>query len=349
MSSFGNNFYSKGELQKALLSYENSVRLYEEVGNRSGLAQILENIGNIHFVRSEFEKTRQYYNRQFEIVKSLNDNLGLASAYGCMGRLSAVVNDYTKALKYNKAQYKLNKKLKRKDALGISLGNIGKMYFDIGQYSKSIIYFARQYKISSTINKLSDMQSSLVNLGSAYLLKENYTKAKEFYDKALRLTSNKFLNLNTFVLLSNYAQLLTKIKKYDEALRMCKKILTKEKSCSDKELVICVKILREKVMIDSLVNKVLRKSALRNNFKNNILKNISKIEMFIEGLSKKEYIADVYYYLIEILFSIKILNMNHPKEKQYRENAIAIHNEVLSIYPSKNYKIQLRNILKNKF
>ncbi|MEO6694567.1 MAG: adenylate/guanylate cyclase domain-containing protein [Ignavibacteria bacterium] len=345
----GNNYFSIGELEKSRLCFEISLKIFEEIGNRQWAAKILGNIGNIYFVRSDFDEARNYYNKQLKIVNSINDTVGLASVYGSLGILSASLYEYPKALKYYKTQYILNKKLKRNDILGVSLGNIGKLHFDMGQYSKALKNFMSQYKISSSINKINEMLTSLTNLGTAYLSKEDYTKSKIYFDKAVKLINNKFFSFTTFIMLSNYTELLTKIKKYDEALIICKKILEKEKLCSDKGMIILSRIVMEKIKIFIFLNESRNKPSLEKKIEKNIFKNISKIEMFIEDLTEKEYIADAHYYLIEIIFSLKRFNMNHPKEAYFRKNAITLFKDLISSCPVNSYKIQLRKILKNKF
>ncbi len=345
----GNNYFAMGLLKNSLSAYLSSLKLFGEIGNRSQQAVTLGNIGNIYFVESNYEQANYYYNNQLNIFKSINNISGIAISYGSLGMISASDGDYTKALEYYKKQYHINKILKKEVSLSASFGNMGKLYFDIGRYKSSINCFNKQYKIASKISKKDEMIGSLINLGTSFLLLRKYSRSKMYYDKAIKLTHSMEMNLDSFKLYCNYAELLVKLKKFEQAFSVCNRILTLKKHCSERELIVLFKILKEQILFLKYIKNNSRmkiKNSKHNCRLNNV---ILKIESNIKELSNIEYIADAYFTINEIINSAKVNNCRIDREKEFKDTAIAIHKNLLSKNEKYIYKKQLKILLTNKF
>ncbi|OLS28688.1 MAG: Adenylate cyclase [Candidatus Heimdallarchaeota archaeon LC_2] len=68
----GEILQTHGELDKARLYYEKSLKLFELVSNDLGVARTLQYIGNIHYLQAGFDEALDYYGESLQILKRHN-------------------------------------------------------------------------------------------------------------------------------------------------------------------------------------------------------------------------------------------------------------------------------------
>ena len=64
-------YYNKGDLDKALDSYERSLAIAEEIGDKSGIGRSLGNIGNVYAVKGDYEKAEKYLEKSLSMQKEI--------------------------------------------------------------------------------------------------------------------------------------------------------------------------------------------------------------------------------------------------------------------------------------
>jgi tetratricopeptide (TPR) repeat protein len=78
---------SRGKYKEALARYEESRKIKEELGDRSGVSKSLHQIGMIHEERGEYEEALARYEESLKIAEELGDRSGIASSHGQLGIL----------------------------------------------------------------------------------------------------------------------------------------------------------------------------------------------------------------------------------------------------------------------
>ncbi len=78
-------YAGRGEYDKALTRYEESLKIFEEMGNRSNMAGSLHQIGNIHYRRGEYDKALNRYEESLKIQEEMGDRSGVAGSHGQIG------------------------------------------------------------------------------------------------------------------------------------------------------------------------------------------------------------------------------------------------------------------------
>jgi CHAT domain-containing protein/tetratricopeptide (TPR) repeat protein len=99
LHNFGNLIQNRGEYEKASEYYDRSLKIEEELGDRSGVANSLHQIGMIHQKRGEYEKALEHYDRSLKIAEELGDRSEIATSLGQTGNLFIDVGRYNEAFK----------------------------------------------------------------------------------------------------------------------------------------------------------------------------------------------------------------------------------------------------------
>jgi len=75
----GVTLFLRSEYQKALDYYNQSVKLYEDISDKKGLAKSLNNIGVVYLNQGDYPKALYYLKRSFKIKVGLTDKNGMIS------------------------------------------------------------------------------------------------------------------------------------------------------------------------------------------------------------------------------------------------------------------------------
>ena len=201
----------KSDYPKALEYFLRSLEIYEELGNKSGIATALANIGSIYDYQSDYPKALEYILRSLEIYEELGDKKGIADALSNIGIIYDNQSDYPKALKYYMRSLEIREELEDKRGIATSLNNIGLIYMNQSDYSKALEYLLRSLEIKEEIGDKSGIASAVGNIGFLYFtlsqdsVSINPSELNEF------VSINNAVNLNNAI---NY--LIEAIQVYEE-------------------------------------------------------------------------------------------------------------------------------------
>ncbi|MCX6299670.1 MAG: hypothetical protein NTY72_11335 [Bacteroidetes bacterium] len=106
---YGNLYRGKGELDKALEKYEESIKLNIDKTSLLGLSYMM--VGHVYLAKSEYEKSREYYKKSSEFYEKLNEKNGVSNFS------DRVIITYLYEKKYDESILESNKELQRIDSL----------------------------------------------------------------------------------------------------------------------------------------------------------------------------------------------------------------------------------------
>ena len=68
----------QGNFEEAVKMYSKSMKIEEELGNRSGIAETLHNLGNVYYQQGNFEEAVKKYSQSMKIEGELGNRSGIA-------------------------------------------------------------------------------------------------------------------------------------------------------------------------------------------------------------------------------------------------------------------------------
>ena len=222
LKSIGLAYYSQAKYPEALQYWRESLNIFENINDETGISNMLNNMAAIYFMMGDDEKALEYSLKSLKTSEKLGDKLRMLSALNTVGNIyfnEKATKD--KALDYLLMALPLCEELGNNDLLRTISQNIAEIYFEKNEFSKSISYFERSLKVSdssansffayngignvhskkgdfklalSYLNKAlsiaekfgskSNMARSLQSIANVYIEQKDYTAALNYYNKA---------------------------------------------------------------------------------------------------------------------------------------------------------------------
>ncbi|MCX8079924.1 MAG: tetratricopeptide repeat protein [Bacteroidia bacterium] len=193
----GWDYFVKNEYYKALMQYENSLKIVEKLRSSSdndvkNRAQKLSsaawgNMGLIYSDQGNYSMALEYYFRALKMNETIGDKKGQAVNLGNIGLVYWNQGDYSNALEYYFRAQRIDEEIGNKQGLASNLANIGLVYNDLGDYLKALEYNFRALKIDEELGNKNSIARHLGNIGNVYNEQEDYPKAMKYYFRALKL------------------------------------------------------------------------------------------------------------------------------------------------------------------
>jgi len=90
---------AKGNYTVAYKKYEESLMIKQELGDKKGIAQTLHQLGNIHYQQGNYTEAIKEYEQSLKIAEELGDKSGIASTLHQLGKINEEQKDYTEAMR----------------------------------------------------------------------------------------------------------------------------------------------------------------------------------------------------------------------------------------------------------
>jgi serine phosphatase RsbU (regulator of sigma subunit) len=188
LNNIGYLYYIQGELIKALEYYHKSIKVQEELGEKTGLAACLIGIGSIYSSQGNIPKALDYNHRSLKVYEEIGNKLGIAACLNNIGTIYNGQGELPNALKYFIKSQNIYEEIGEKSGLATSLNNIGAIYKDQGDIPKSLEYYHKSLKIYEEIANKSGIATSLINIGYVYSIQGDILKALDYHHKSLKLS-----------------------------------------------------------------------------------------------------------------------------------------------------------------
>lgn len=202
-------FYTeRGIAYKAILYFNMSLKIQQEIKDREGEAYSLSNLGTIYDSKGEIDKALEYYFAAVKIRENIGAKKSLAQSYNNIAVLYNSQNDIENALKYHLQSLKIRKLINEPKGIALAYNNIGTTYTNLvetklkGKHSipdsllnKPFEYFNKSYLYYTEDNNLHGMSLSMFNLADLYILKADcdVTKNQIVYDTLINKSEKLFL------------------------------------------------------------------------------------------------------------------------------------------------------------
>jgi predicted ATPase/transcriptional regulator with XRE-family HTH domain len=159
--------YEQSDYDRAIALYEESLALRRELGDRQGVAAMLNNLGIIAVQRDEYLRAIPLYEESLALRRELGDRRGQASVLTGLGVVAHLQGNYAQARRIHTQSLWIKRELG--DILGraISLHNLGVGEFQLGNYARArtlcekSMAIARELQVTSQIANVLDTLSHI--------------------------------------------------------------------------------------------------------------------------------------------------------------------------------------------
>jgi class 3 adenylate cyclase len=210
----GMPYYMKGMYAETLGFWDQSLEVFEKIGDEVGISNMLNNIGAIYLNQGADDKALEYMLKSLKLAEKTGDTLRIATALGNIGGIYHNKKDPVAINYLVKAIPLLEGSRFKKEYIGLT-GNIGEVYSDNHDYEKAFEYFRKALKAAQNTP---DAAFSYNGLGKLYMRQGQYDLALQNHNKALAIAEKEDDKFQIFRTLRGLADVYGKQNKSSLAL-----------------------------------------------------------------------------------------------------------------------------------
>ena len=294
-----------GDITEALDYFHQSLKIQEQIGDKSGQSYSLNNIGYIYSSQKQFLKALEYYIKSYTLQKEINDLHGQAQSLSNIGNVYDRSKSLKKALYYYFKGLSIRRTIKDKQGIGYSLQNIGTVYFNQKNYFSALYYFTKSLEIRKEIDDTQGISYALCNMAKIYLAENQTALAQKYALESLEMSQKMGYPENIGTAASILEEVYLKEEKYNKAHEMLK---------------LSVK-MRDSISNDETHKSTLRKQLQYEYEKREVVSKAEqeKRELTYQATSKQQriiIIASIAGFLLCLFFGIFIYNRFKVTQRQ---------------------------------
>lgn len=171
------------------LSLEQTGRIGNPSERQSARAAVLKGAGTVAASQGHFDTARQLYEESLELLRALGDKPGVANLLNNLGIVARFQGNYTDARRLHEEALAIRRELGDRWAISMSLSNLGNVALDQGDYARSYALHEEAVGITRLLGAKKNLANSLNNLGNAVRAQGLYEKARALYDESLAINA----------------------------------------------------------------------------------------------------------------------------------------------------------------
>jgi class 3 adenylate cyclase/Tfp pilus assembly protein PilF len=169
LNVLGNNHKTASDYDNALEAYQNSLRIYEELGKKREAAIVLMNIGTIYRPLKEYDKALEYYRRALAIAEELGLEKVTAQLYGNIGVVHYERKEYDLQKEVNEKALAIFQKIGDRHNTAWILSNLGDVHAAKKEWDIALAHQQQAIAIYEQLGDRSYKGTSLQSIGKYYL------------------------------------------------------------------------------------------------------------------------------------------------------------------------------------
>jgi len=188
LHGLGNIRYSLGEHNEAHRFYHESMKISQEIGDKSAVSKSLGQLGNLTYVTGDLAEARRLYLESMKISQELGDKSGVSKSLHQLGMLAQATGDLAEARRLYQESMKISQELGDKSDVSKSLGQLGSLSDATGDLAEAKRLYQESMKISQELGDKSGVSKSLHQLGCLAYVTGDLTEARRFYQESMKIS-----------------------------------------------------------------------------------------------------------------------------------------------------------------
>lgn len=192
------SFFSS-DPDKAFALSDQAKKMAQSIGFKKGEALALKNTGIVYYFQGKHIEALDFYNQSLQVFLEMKDNSGIANLYSNIGVVYYDRGDDTKALENYLQSLRYSELAGDKFRILIALNNVGGVYFiKPATYDKALEYYLKALQLCEELDKQTELGAISVNIGSIYYERNENAKALVYFNKALKAYGDTEGSLNAY-------------------------------------------------------------------------------------------------------------------------------------------------------
>lgn len=187
LSALGWCYLVIGQARKALAYYEQALDICEDLGDRKGVGHNRTDLGIVYSVLGQKKRALEYCAQALSICKEIEDRWGEGRALNNLGRIHIDLGLNEQALEYLEEALRIRRETGNRRGEGAVLNNMGRVYRVLDEYALALRSLEQALNIAKEIGDLGMESQTLHNLGLVYRDQKQYERAQGYLEQALSI------------------------------------------------------------------------------------------------------------------------------------------------------------------
>jgi tetratricopeptide (TPR) repeat protein len=177
-----------GKVHDPLVSLNEALAIYTELGDQPGISQTINNIGLVYAAQGKQQKAEECFNDLIARSRRFGDSKHLISGLGNLSQLYINRGHFDKALDCLQQCCEASLKKNDREFLIISYGTIGNVYFFQDKLDLAHQYYKKQLELAQTLGDLANKSVAVGNIGNILYRQDKLKEAVECYRAKLEIS-----------------------------------------------------------------------------------------------------------------------------------------------------------------
>ena len=195
--NIGNIYFLSGLYHKALNYYIMALSI-EEINNKYGMGNSLNNMGNCYLKLGDDFKAEECYQKSLKIKREIDDKRGITSTLINIADIYKKNRKYKEATKYYNDGLPIARQISAKSMIKMLYGRIATMDSLFGDFKNAFIYYQLYYAMNDSIYN-ENSQKVIAEMQTKY---ETEKKQREIEIQKLKIDNINVVKRNLWLLLS---------------------------------------------------------------------------------------------------------------------------------------------------
>jgi len=187
LRALGNIYLYQGNRPMALQYAQNALHIFLEINDKKGAADVLNNLGNIYWSQDNYDMALKYALQTLSIYEEIHDQPGIAKIMSNIANIYTVKGNYDQALEYNRKALEIYQEFDNKNGVAGILSSNGAIYYKQGNFDEALVNALSALEMSKELGDKQSVASNSNNIGSTYKAKGNLALAQTYCKQALDL------------------------------------------------------------------------------------------------------------------------------------------------------------------
>lgn len=234
LGNLGAAYLALGNYRKAIEFLEPFLAVAKTTNNQLGEAQALSNLGIAYQELGNYNKAVEYYQQSWVKAQAVGDTQAEKIALKSLALVYTDQANYAKAIEYYNQSLTLARKTGDRNSEAQALGNLGIAFKQLEDYENAVDSNQQALALMRELNDSQGEGEVLVNLGNTYEALGYYDKAIESYQQSLKITQELNDRQGEGIVLGNLGAIYANEGKYDEAIKSYQQSLAIAQALNDK-------------------------------------------------------------------------------------------------------------------
>lgn len=185
LNMYGNAVRNQSKFEEAQTVYEESLLLHEKIGDRRGMADVLNNLGVLAITTRRHDAAQRYLERSLSLNREIGNQEGVATCLNNLGFLANRLEHYLAARDYLEQAVAICRALEDKPGLAMVLTNLGLAAYYQQAYALAKDYLEQSLDAARASGTLRRELISLYRSGEVAMALGDLISAQAYFEQGL--------------------------------------------------------------------------------------------------------------------------------------------------------------------